>query len=159
MIRQTFDSLEAFEEFLTKSAEIHEQAIAAVAAGSAALLHEKARRTFGDLTKLAPLAQSTQDERSALGYSPDEPLLRDGRLLRDSVEQTHTRTMAAIGSDEPIMLYHEYGYMNARTGTPVPPRPVFKLTLIESTEQIEEMIGEAVDVTLGAQVLQLKLLP
>lgn len=159
MIRRTFEGLGELAEFLEKSAVIAEEAIAAVAAGSAALLHQRAVATFGDKTKLAPLAQSTQDERTALGYTPDEPLLRDGKLLRDSVEQAHSRTMAAIGSDEPIMAYHEYGYINARTGTSVPPRPVFQITLLESAEQIQAMLGEAVELTLGGEPRTLELLP
>lgn len=159
MIQRTFEGLGELAEFLESSVAIHEEAIAAVAAGSAAVLHDRAVKTFGDKSKLAPLAQSTQDERAALGYTPDEPLLRDGKLLRDSVEQAHSPTMAAIGSSEPIMAYHEYGYVNARTGTSVPPRPVFKITLIESVAQIEEMIGEAVELTLGGENRLLEIAP
>lgn len=159
MIKRVFEDLEQFTEFLEASVAIHKEAIAAVAMGSAALMHERATKTFGDTSKLAPLAQATQDERTSLGFTPDKPLLRDGSLLRDSVEKAYTPTMAAIGSDEPIMLYSEYGFVNARTGTSVPPRPVFKITAIESIPAIEEMLEEAIELTLGGVAPKLKLIP
>lgn len=44
----------------------------------------------------APLAASTQDERVREGFSPDDPLLRDG-TLRDNIERSASPLEAAVG--------------------------------------------------------------
>jgi hypothetical protein len=160
MIRRTFNGLGELARFLERGAGLHEEAIAAVAAGSAVVLQERVRKTFGDSNKLASLEQATQDERTALGFSANDPLLRDGKLLRDSVERVHTRTAAGVGSAEKILMYHELGYVNKRTGKSVTPRPVFKIALVESAAEIEGMINEAIEFTLvGAKSSPLELKP
>jgi phage gpG-like protein len=152
MIHREFEGLAQFGEFLEKQVVLQETAVAAVSEVSAHVLHETAVKTFGDGQKLAPLAQATQDERTALGYSPNDPLLRDGKLLRDSIEKAHTHDIAAIGSAQKIMYYHEFGYVNSRTGKSVPPRPVFKIAMIESAPKIQAVLEEAMGAALGGSV-------
>ena len=110
---------------------------------AAKAVHKRVTDTYGDASKLAPLEQSTQDERVALGYTPNDPLLRTGELLRDSVriERPGVDT-AIIGSSEPIAVYHEHGYANIRAGKMVQPRPVFRIAAAESAPIIEELAHE-----------------
>ena len=107
------------------------------------ILHKRITEVFGDRTKLAELSQWTQDERTALGFSPNDPLLRNGKLLRDHVEREHLGNVGRVGSDEIVQYYSEMGYVNARTGTSVPPRPTFRIGLAESKEEIVTAFTDA----------------
>lgn len=134
-MRLVFEGLRAlgeFAEFL--ESRVGAMEVAELEAGKVIteVLYDKAMGIFGNSNKLADLAQSTQDERTALGYSANNPLVRDGELLRDNVERASGPGVGGIGSREEVQLHHETGYVNARTGTSVPPRPVFKLALDES---------------------------
>lgn len=122
-----------FAHFLERQAERIEVAEEQAGHVISEVLYEKAEHIFGDNQKLAHLAQATQDERMAKGYTPDDPLFRDGSLLKSKVERMHALGVGAIGTPEKVQLYHEYGYVNARTGRAVPPRPVFRRALEEST--------------------------
>lgn len=62
----------------------------------------------GNFAAWAPLAQSTIDDRTAKGYSPDEPLLRTGET-RDSIEHKVIGHEGHIGSDSDILLWLELG--------------------------------------------------
>jgi hypothetical protein len=83
------------------------------------------------------LAESTQEERSRLGYSPNDPLLRDG-TLRDSIGHEVAELEAVIGSTSDIMFYQEFG--TAR----IPPRPVLGPAAERNHEAILEILGGAV---------------
>lgn len=143
-----------FETFSQFAAFVSEQAVLAVPireAGIGAIarvLHRKTRDMFGNKA-LADLAPSTQAERLRLGFSANQPLLRDGSLLRDSVEMQVGPTFAAVGSPEDVMYYHEFGYFNKRSGTMVPPRPVFKLALEESAVPIIDILEAMTGAQLG----------
>lgn len=63
------------------------------------------------------LAESTKQERVRLGYTPNEPLYRTGKL-RESLESHVGKHQVSIGSFDIIMLYHEKGTSK------IPPRPV-----------------------------------
>lgn len=144
-----FGSLEQFARFIENIA-LKQQGVATIAADVAAhALHKNALKIYGDSTKLAPLAQATQDDRVAKGYSPNDPLLRTGELLKDSLEMGHEGPVAGIGSAEPVHMYHEYGYVNARTGRAVPPRPVFREAMVESAPEIGEILQQVVGASLG----------
>lgn len=120
---------------------------------AAKLVEKAAKDTYGDLDKLAPLAEATQVERERLGYTPNDPLLRDGSLLRDSVKINRIAPdTAVIGSDEPVALYHETGYVNARTGRPVPPRPVFRIAAEETAAAVEQLAEGTVMRVFGREV-------
>jgi hypothetical protein len=149
---RVFDGLGHFAEALEQMAGIHIAAVEATAEASSHVLQKNVVDTFGDSSKLADLAQATQDERVRLGYSANDPLLRTGELLRDSVERVHVGLEVAVGSNEPVMLYHEFGYVNARTGTSVPPRPAFKIGMEESAPEIGEMVEKAIAVTLNGGI-------
>lgn len=129
---------------------------ARVAIGRRSLLAPRARAVkrveISHRTKLAELAESTQEERSAAGFTPNEPLLRDGSFLRAGVEKEHAAAEAGIGSAEIVQFYHEYGYDNARTGTYVPDRPVFKTALDESEKDVIAILEDASGAALGMRL-------
>lgn len=146
---RVFKGLGELSRALEEAAVIHRESLHVAAAMAGAIVKTNIVRTFGDETKLPPLAQATQDERTALNYAPNEPLLRDGSLLRDSVQERHVGPMATVGSAEPIMLFSELGSVNVRAGTSNPPRPVFRLGMEESRPEIEEVVNLALGVTFG----------
>lgn len=152
-----FRGLGEFANFLEERVGVEESALALAAEMSADVMYEKAKKIYGDSSKLAPLAQATQDERVSLGYTPNDPLLRDGRLLRDSLEKAHVGAIGGIGSDEIIHYYHEHGYINAMSGASVPARPVFRLAFQESAPELEAIVKEVIQGVLGFGVfLRLK---
>jgi len=108
-------------------------------------------KIYGDTTKLDSLAESTQDDREALGYAANEPLIRTGELLKDSVKVEHAgEGYVVVGSDEPIHAYHEYGYFNVRANRFVPPRPVFRIAAAESIPVIELIAEKSIKELLKA---------
>lgn len=110
------------------------------------IVKEKVDAIYGDASELAVLSDYTQVDRAAKGYSQNNPLFRDGELLKDSVRIERVEPgMVIIGSDEPVHLYHELGYMNARTGNPVPPRPVFHIAAAHSEKEVAIFLGAALD--------------
>lgn len=145
MVRH-FESLGALAAFQQKQAAIVVP-VAALAMGAAAdILYNRTRAGYG--SQLLPeLAQSTQDERVRLGYTPNDPLLRDGSLLRDSVEMAVGPNFAACGTAEKVAAYHEFGYHTK--GVTVPPRPVFRYAFEEATPQLMRVIEALAGVTLG----------
>ncbi|MGS1028856.1 hypothetical protein [Burkholderia glumae] len=93
--------------------------------------------SVGPFNAWAQLAQSTQDERSRQGYSPNEPLLRTGDL-RDSIEHETEQFQAVIGSKEDVAAYQELGTKN------IPPRPFLGPAVIRNSDQIAKILGAAV---------------
>lgn len=95
------------------------------------------------------LAPETQDERARLGYSADEPLLREGDL-RDSIEHETDRgeLVAVIGSTSDVMLYQELGTKF------IPPRPVLGPAAIRNEKAIHRVLGAAlVEGLVGGEML------
>lgn len=144
---------------LEEAAVIEIEARHAIAGAASVILHDKVLETFGDATKLATLAPATQEDRLQQGYSPNDPLYRDGTLLRDAVEREHEGATAGVGSAEPIQRDHEFGYINARTGNPVPPRPVFKIAMQESREKVLAIVGAAFPAIFGGKTGSVELNP
>lgn len=85
----------------------------------------------------APLADATQAARVALGYTPDDPLLRSGELQR-SVTHEIDGLEAVIGSDSDIMVWQELGTDK------IPPRAVLGPAAIRNKELITRTLGRAV---------------
>ena len=83
-----------------------------------------------------PLAASTVEQREALGYTPDDPLLRDG-TLRDSIEHKVEGREAHIGSDLDIALWQELGTEH------IPPRSFLGSSAFELAPKIVREIGVA----------------
>lgn len=145
-------SLESFGKFLEAQAMRHPEVLGMATKGSAGILYRNAYGTFGNSSKLEDLAPSTQDERERLGFTPNDPLLRNGELLRASLEEHHDIMFAAIGSAEPVMLYHEFGNGH------FPPRPVFKIALEDSMLEVVDVMNMAFQTALGVHKVQATLL-
>lgn len=94
----------------------------------APVMAETVKSVFGRTPPLADLAESTQAERAAKGYAPNEPLVRTGDL-RDSVESAiaidGTHALAMTGSADPLARIHEDGSAH------FPPRPTFRIGAAE----------------------------
>lgn len=152
LVFEGIDALGRFAEFLESRVGALEVANLEGGKVVSEVLYENAMGIFGDNHKLADLAQSTQDERTRLGYSANEPLKRDGKLLKAHVEKAFGPGVGAIGSREMVQLYSETGFVNARSGTSVPPRPVFRIALEESQPAVIEIANAIAGVGVGAPV-------
>src|ERR1700744_3802985 len=98
---RVFAGLNAFADFLEERPLVIIPTGALVVAQTAKILERYVRAGYGSHS-LADLAQATQDDRVAKGYSPNDPLLRDGSLLRDSTQSEVGPDFAAVHTDEPI---------------------------------------------------------
>jgi phage gpG-like protein len=81
------------------------------------------------------LAEATQDTRAKLGYAPNEPLLRDGKL-RDSIDIEVDGHHAYVGSEDEVMLYQELGTSK------IPPRPVLASAAFNTADEVADIIGD-----------------
>ncbi|HEX7854436.1 MAG TPA: HK97-gp10 family putative phage morphogenesis protein [Sphingobium sp.] len=97
----------------------------------------------GSFAAWEELAESTQEERARLGYTPDDPLLREGDL-RDSISHEVADLVAVIGSTSEIAEHHEFGTSK------MPPRP-FLGPAVERNKKaiIKELGGAVVDGLIG----------
>lgn len=155
-IERVFHSLESFSRFLERAAVTAEIPMVIAARESARVLQKNIKNVYGkgykfehNLAGSGDLAPSTQAERTALNYTPNDPLLRDGRLLRDNVERFSEPGIAASGTPEIINAYHEFGYLSFRSGKSVPPRPTFKIGLQDSEAEVIEIVELACGSILG----------
>ena len=92
---------------------------------------------IGQFPAWAQLAESTENEKSKLGYPANSPLLRDG-TLRDSISNEVQALEAVIGSTSDVMVYQELGTER------IPPRPVLGPAAIRNRGKIERILGKAV---------------
>jgi hypothetical protein len=88
----------------------------------------------GPFSAWAPLAQATIDDRVASGYSPDQPLLREGDM-RDSIEHKVSGHEGHVGSDSDVALYQELGTSS------IPPRSFLGGAAFELAPKIVEETG------------------
>lgn len=91
----------------------------------------------GPFPEWAELAESTQEERARLGFTPNDPLLRNGDL-RESITHEMGDREAIIGSTSEIMEWHEFGTEK------MPPRPVLGPALFNNHDTIINDLGGAV---------------
>jgi phage gpG-like protein len=160
-IAKFFDGLGEFADFLEASALRSGMMIDVTAAAAAKLVEKNVKRLYGESPPLAPISQdSTAQLRSDGGAGG--PLLIDGSLLRDSIESHSEGGLAGVGSAEPIVAYHEHGYVTAPNSMipnkVVPPRPVLKEGMMESIPEVlklsEESIGAMFGVTPFARIAE-----
>lgn len=82
------------------------------------------------------LAPSTQKDRVARGFTPDEPLLRNGKL-RKSISHQVSGSTAVVGSTSEVMVAQELG--TAR----IPPRAVLGPAAVRNKKLIQQIVGHA----------------
>ena len=104
------------------------------------MIEDEAKGAIGSYKYGWPqLAESTQQERVAQGYSANEPLLRTGQL-RDSIGHVVVSSKEAfIGTNDPIAPYQEFGTSK------IPPRPFLGGALAASEGKIERMAARMVE--------------
>jgi HK97 gp10 family phage protein len=83
------------------------------------------------------LAQSTQEQRVALGFSANEPLLRIGKL-RDSIGHVVEGEDGYVGTNDPIAPFQEFGTSK------IPPRPFLGGALAATEGEIPKIFGSLV---------------
>lgn len=145
MADKTFHSFDEFARFLDNDVGRNKVPLQRAAKKASWKMYRLVRKVYGDRKKLAPLAPATQEDRVARGYTANNPLLRDGTLLKNNVQRHSEGMVAAVGTPEIINLYHEKGYINHRTGTAVPPRPVFAIAMKEMEKHVMEYLKEATE--------------
>jgi hypothetical protein len=101
------------------------------------------QETYGDASKLQDLAESTQAERVRLGYTPNDPLVRTGELLRDSIKIEYDSLGFRVGSEEPVAEYQEFG--TAR----IPPRPAIAIGSAAALPEVEAIAGATMKAMTG----------
>ena len=149
-MNRSFETIDALADFLEEKAIQQIEAMNEAAETGSEMLFEGAFSLYGNDPPLATLAPYTQAERVRLGYTPNNPLLRTGGLLRSKVRRAHTPAVqegnkhvatAAVGSPEKINLFHEMGSVNVRFHTRNPPRPVFLMTARLTGPRVAEMFS------------------
>lgn len=91
----------------------------------------------GPFASWRPLADSTVEAKRAKGQtgriSATDPLFGTGEL-RSSIEATHDHDTAVVGSDDPVMLYMEFG-----TKT-IPPRSTIGLAMSMKADEATDIL-------------------
>lgn len=95
----------------------------------------------GPFGKWAELADRTKAERSALGFPPNNPLLRSGELLH-SIKHSVQGRRAVVGSESPIAVYQEFGTIHA--AHPIPPRSFLGRAAFVKGADAAKAVGHAV---------------
>lgn len=90
----------------------------------------------GSFAGWVELADATKADRSAKGFSENDPLLRSGEL-RDSISHEIDGLEAVIGSTSDIMVYQECGTSR------IPPRAVMGPAGVKNTEFVIKTLGHA----------------
>jgi phage gpG-like protein len=96
----------------------------------------------GPFPRWQQLAASTQAERARLGFTPNDPLERTGKLAR-SIEITIQGHTGYVGTNDPVAEYQEYG--TAR----IPPRPFLGPAAFVNEARIQKLFARAVARSFG----------
>jgi hypothetical protein len=137
-----FTSLTKFAEYLSKLEPIGDEHKIAALEVIGKYVKEKAQSKFGVPQNgdgkfpawPEDLADSTQAQRVKLGFTPNDPLYRNGELM-NSIDYKVEPNKLQVGSANPIMEWQEFG-----TAT-IPPRPVLGAAMYESVEVIKKALG------------------
>jgi hypothetical protein len=111
------------------------------------IVEEEAKRVIGTYDYGWPeLAESTQMQREHLGYSANEPLLRDGTHIRDTIEHTVVDLEHAcyVGTNSKIAVYQELGTSR------IPPRSFLAGAARAKEHEIHEEISHSLHLSLAA---------
>lgn len=92
--------------------------------------------TTGPFPAWEELAERTKDERVALGFTENDPLLRSGDL-RDSSQHEVRGLEGVAGSTDERMPWLEFGTQF------IPPRPVWGAAAFRNKAKIQRILGEA----------------
>jgi DNA-directed RNA polymerase subunit H (RpoH/RPB5) len=139
---KNFGSLAEFGTFLAGMVVKVDHAEHEALKEAAVIVENEAKRVIGTYDYGWPqLAQSTQDDRVAQGFSANEPGLRS-EAMRDSIEHTVVGHEAQIGSNDDHLVYFELGTSKQ------PPRSDLAGAAIAKEKEIVAAIGSAVHTAL-----------
>ena len=93
------------------------------------------RAIMGDVTRLETLKPATQAERIRLNYTPNDPLVRSGKL-RASISAAVMPGMSIAGSTSDLMPFHEFGEGHN------PPRPDISMGTVDAEAENLIIAGE-----------------
>jgi hypothetical protein len=139
-VTKKFNSLKDFSRHIEKvvlSEKVYKKATLELIGK---FLEDAAKRKFGVYQKddglfegWAQLAESTQQQRVRLGYSPNDPLFRSGETM-NSLSHSVSGDSVYNGSTSILMKYFELGTIN------MPPRPVLGPAMFENRDKIKKII-------------------
>ncbi|KTS09733.1 hypothetical protein SB2_11805 [Methylobacterium radiotolerans] len=133
-----FGSLAHFAAHLTGIVAAEEHIKHHALEEAAKLVEKRAKEVIGTYDLGWPqLAEATQKEREARGFSANEPLLRKGDL-RDSIEHNVGRDEAHVGSNSDVAVWQELGTKR------IPPRSFLMGTAVEQEHKLHEILGHGV---------------
>lgn len=137
-----FSSLSGFATFMTGAVAEAEHAAHSALEHAAVVVEKEAKRVLGTYDYNWPqLAESTQEQRLAQGYSENEPGLRSG-AMRDSIEYTVGHNEAQVGSNDKHLVYFELGTSKQQ------PRSVLMQAALHKEKEVHALIGGAVHMKL-----------
>lgn len=114
---------------------------------AARAVETEAKRVIGTYDYGWPeLAESTQEQRVAQGYSANEPGLRTGEM-RDSIEHTTQGDEAHVGSNDEHLVFFDLGTSKQ------PPRPVLAAAAMHKEHEIVDLIGRTMVAHLSGKAL------
>jgi len=91
---------------------------------------------IGPFEAWADLAESTEQDKSRLGFPTNAPLERTGKM-RDGITAEAEGMEAIIGSKDETLAFHEFGTEK------MPPRPVLGPAVVHNEKFIKRIIGTA----------------
>lgn len=105
------------------------------------------QEAHGPFSAWEELADSTEAEKSRLGYATDAPLERTGEL-RDSIEHEVAPGELVMGSKSDKAEWQEFGTDK------IPPRPFIGPAAFKNKEKIQRILGAAlVEGLVGGEVI------
>ncbi|HEY1772425.1 MAG TPA: hypothetical protein VGH91_04455 [Gammaproteobacteria bacterium] len=142
MSAREFPSLTEFGLHLAEIAIAEDEFIHAGLDRAAALIEREAKREFGvyqpatgPFPAWPELADSTQQRREDMGYTPNDPLLASGATKETVSREVHGLD-AVVGSTSDLMIYHEFGTSR------MPARPVFGPAWFRNREAVGRLVAE-----------------
>lgn len=136
-----FRSFRAFSEHLLKLAAVSGEVKRHILDKAGEEVQKSAQGMIGEyqgavgpFVAWQELAESTQAERSRLGYSENDPGFRSGAMQR-SVQRTVVGEEMAVGSNDQHLVWFDMG-------TPTqPPRPVLGPAALHSRDRVKAIMG------------------
>jgi hypothetical protein len=114
---------------------------------AAVIVETEAKRVIGTYDYGWPqLADATQADRVAKGFSPNDPGLRSG-AMRDSIERTVLAHEAQIGSNDEHLVWFDQGTSKQ------PPRSVLMGAAVHKEVEVVHAIGRTLEAHLAGSAL------